>query len=282
MLYRFVQQTQILDGVTMLGTQQNLGCTRKDYLYYWSEMKLRYYTVGDLSISSRVLKHWKEQGVIQENPTLSWSRFSFVELLWLLMVEQLRQFGYPLSKLRLVRHYLFENIDPNEFRNDTKTQQETMRFYEVQTRISNSIFRVLDQKIKVYLRVFADGECELFDEMKNDKNTVPCIMISLYDLIKRFNIGCISSGLQTNPAFISKEEISLFRIINSMNITRVDIDYTAQKSSESYDVTSWDQSLLFDQLLDAILIHGYTRICVRHGNGSSEIFCNTGVQPGLS
>ena len=157
-----------------------------------------------------------------------------------------------------------------------------MRFYEVQTRISNSIFMVLDQKIQVNLRVFADGGCELLDEMKNDKNTVPCIVISLYDLIKQFNMGCISSGLLTNPAFLSKEEISLFRIINSMNITRVDIDYTAPKSSESYDVTSWDQSLLIDQLLDAILILGYTRICVRHGNSSSEIFCNNGIQPGSS
>jgi hypothetical protein len=280
MLYRLVQQTQTIDEATMLPTQQNLGCTRKDYLYYWSEMKFRYYTVGDLSISSRVLKHWKEKGVIPENPTLSWSRFTFVELLWLLMVEQLRQFGYPLSKLRMVRHYLFENVDPNEFRNDTGTQLEPMKFYEVQTRISNSIFKVLDLKIQVYLRVFADGGCELHDETKNVKDTVPCIVISLFDLIKRFNMGCISSGLLTNPAFLSKEEVSLFRIINSMKITRVDIDNTAQKSSKSYDVTSWDQSLLYDQLLDAILIHGYTRIFVRHGSAGSEISCDNLAQQG--
>jgi len=269
-----------MNKATMVGTQQNLGCTRKDYLYYWSEMKLKYYTVRDLSISSRVLKHWKEQAVIPENPTLSWSRFTFVELLWLLMVEHLRQFGYPLSKLKMVRYHLFENVDPNEFRNDSSAQQEPMRFYEVQARISNSIFRVLYQKIQVYLRVFANGGCELHDEKTNDKNSVPCIVISLYDLIKRFNMGCISSGLLTNPAFLSKEEISLFRAIISMDITSVDIDYADDKSSESYDVSSWDRSLLSNLLLDAMLIYGYNEISVKHDSGSSEISCINRAQPG--
>ena len=255
----------------MSDIKQNLGCTRKDYLYYWTEMKLKYYTVGDLSISSRVLKHWKELGVIPENTKLSWSRFTFIELLWLLMVEQLRQFGYPLSKLRMVRHYLFEIVDPNEFRNDSIVQQEPMRFYEVQTRISNSIFRVLDQKIQVCLRVFADGGCELLDESKNEKTNVSYIVISLYDLIKQFNMGCVSSGLLTTPAFISKEEISLLRIVYSKDVTSINIDYAYDKSSESYDVTSWDRSLQSNLLLDAMLLYGYNEISVKHDSESSEI-----------
>lgn len=67
--------------------------------------------VSDTGQSYRVINHWDEKGVISANQDDEggWRRFSVFELVWLEIVRQLREFGFPLDKIKEVRHCFTES-----------------------------------------------------------------------------------------------------------------------------------------------------------------------------
>ena len=66
------------------------------------------YTIGDETISSRVLKHWHDTGILEDNRPKGkgWRKFSFTEVVWISIVSQLRKFGLDLKKIKKVKEYL--------------------------------------------------------------------------------------------------------------------------------------------------------------------------------
>ena len=67
------------------------------------------YTIGDESISSRVLKHWHDVGILNDNrpKKKGWRKFSFTEVVWVSIATKLRKFGLDLEKIKKVRSYLY-------------------------------------------------------------------------------------------------------------------------------------------------------------------------------
>lgn len=61
--------------------------------------------------SSRVLNNWQKEGIINFSPQDEgkWRKFNKVETIWLDIVSQLRDFGLPLSTIKLVKNQLFES-----------------------------------------------------------------------------------------------------------------------------------------------------------------------------
>jgi len=66
------------------------------------------YKIGDEAISSRVLKHWHDTEILEDNRPKGkgWRRFSFTEVVWISIVLQLRNFGLDLKKIKKVKDYL--------------------------------------------------------------------------------------------------------------------------------------------------------------------------------
>jgi DNA-binding transcriptional MerR regulator len=66
------------------------------------------YKIGDEAISSRVLKHWHDTGILEDNRPKGkgWRKFSFTEVVWISIVSQLRNFGLDLKKIKKVKEYL--------------------------------------------------------------------------------------------------------------------------------------------------------------------------------
>lgn len=73
------------------------------------------YTIGDEAISSRVLKHWHDTGILEDNRPKGkgWRKFSFTEVVWISIVSKLRNFGLDLKKIKKVKKYLdtFNSIE---------------------------------------------------------------------------------------------------------------------------------------------------------------------------
>jgi len=66
------------------------------------------HTIGEENISSRVLNHWYEMGIItddRENKK-SWKRFSVSELVWIRIVLKLRNFGLDLKRIKQVKEQI--------------------------------------------------------------------------------------------------------------------------------------------------------------------------------
>jgi len=70
-------------------------------------------TVNDLCISYRTINNWESNGLMLSGRKNSrdWHKFSFVDFIWLNIVFELRQLGFPLKKIQHLKTFLTENID---------------------------------------------------------------------------------------------------------------------------------------------------------------------------
>ena len=77
------------------------------------QFNVQKHTIGEENISSRVLNHWYEMGIItddRENKK-SWKKFSVSELVWVRIVLKLRNFGLDLKRIKQVKEqiHLYSN-----------------------------------------------------------------------------------------------------------------------------------------------------------------------------
>ena len=71
------------------------------------------FTINEENISSRVLNHWYERGIINDDRenNKSWKKFSVSELVWIRIVLKLRKFGLDLKRIKKVKEqiHLYSN-----------------------------------------------------------------------------------------------------------------------------------------------------------------------------
>ncbi|MFZ2523391.1 MAG: MerR family transcriptional regulator [Minisyncoccia bacterium] len=69
-------------------------------------LRNRKYTVRESDISSRVINYWAEKDLLPEgcdSQNGEWRKFTFIELVWLKVISNLREFGLPLEKISSVK-----------------------------------------------------------------------------------------------------------------------------------------------------------------------------------
>ncbi|MBU0489888.1 MAG: helix-turn-helix domain-containing protein [Bacteroidetes bacterium] len=71
------------------------------------------FVVQDIGVSSRVFSHWAEMGLIDvpESDKRVKRLFNLTELIWLKLVHRLREFGYPIEKIRILKELLITPFD---------------------------------------------------------------------------------------------------------------------------------------------------------------------------
>ena len=107
------------------------------------------YTVGEEKLSSRVLNHWYQSGIITDDRpnNKGWKKFSFSELIWIQIVLKLRNFGLDLKRIKKVKEQInFYNIK------DSKSKCPLLDFYMIVALSSN---------IPIKFIVFESGEAEI-------------------------------------------------------------------------------------------------------------------------
>lgn len=72
------------------------------------------YTSKDNEISYRIINHWASLGLIKSGASGAngWHKFSLLDLLWVLVLSELRKYGMPLDRLKEVQKYLFNSPLP--------------------------------------------------------------------------------------------------------------------------------------------------------------------------
>ena len=107
------------------------------------------YTVGEEKLSSRVLNHWYQSGIITDDRpnNKGWKKFSFSELIWIQIVLKLRNFGLDLKRIKKVKEQInFYNIK------DSKSKCPLLDFYMIVALSSN---------IPIKFIVFESGEADI-------------------------------------------------------------------------------------------------------------------------
>ena len=97
------------------------------------------FTIGEENISSRVLNHWCEMGLITDDRVdkKSWKKFSASELLWIRIIIKLRNFGLDLKRIKQVKassKVFVKSLDLKQLRS---LRRQMVDFVYVQPRLCN-------------------------------------------------------------------------------------------------------------------------------------------------
>ncbi len=101
------------------------GIEKTNELRFQQEFALK-----DVGISTRVMNHWDAKGLIPESSRNKGGpyTFNFIELIWLHIVKELREYGYPLERIKEVSFFLNTIIDYTEyFRTQSKEEKEEIK-----------------------------------------------------------------------------------------------------------------------------------------------------------
>jgi len=71
------------------------------------------FIVQDVEISSRVFNHWVKEGIVDipASNTRVVHTFNLVELIWLKLIKRLRDFGYPIEKIKILKDFLITPLN---------------------------------------------------------------------------------------------------------------------------------------------------------------------------
>lgn len=68
------------------------------------------FKIKDTGETYRTINHWESEGVINtDRKEGEWRRFSLVELVWIYIISDLREFGFPLEKIKKVNEEIFSD-----------------------------------------------------------------------------------------------------------------------------------------------------------------------------
>ena len=163
-----------------------LGCFLNLDLAVKKELNQRQYSLSEPSVTPRVLHHWYQTGIISDRRTdgKGWSKFSFIELVWIKLIIRLREFGLSHDKIKVAK----EDVSKYAVE-DAGSTFPLLDFY---------LLYVRSFKHPVNLRVFEDGhlrigrETELFAQNNYDQKAKDFIHINFNTKeIIMHNIVCV-------------------------------------------------------------------------------------------
>ncbi|MBU0472084.1 MAG: MerR family transcriptional regulator, partial [Nanoarchaeota archaeon] len=65
-------------------------------------------------VSYRQINHWTEQGLIDDTRTKDskWRKFSLIDLVWIHIIRELKEFGFPNNKIKIVKETILDKKEP--------------------------------------------------------------------------------------------------------------------------------------------------------------------------
>ena len=184
------------------------------------------YTIGEEKLSSRVLNHWYQSGIITDDrlDNKGWKKFSFSEIVWISIVIKLRKFGLDLQRIKKVK----EQIDYYNTK-DSKSKCPLLDFY---------MLVAITSTIPIKFIVFESGQAEIVKQsdidIANQINHIneDFITIDINKLLdkvltkKKVKADYFNSiKTSDNPLFTQLEESLSKNNIQSVTIKTNDKDY---------------------------------------------------------
>lgn len=196
--------------------------------------------VGDTGISSKNLLHWKTNGLLLDykHNIGGWTRFNFLQYVWLQVIKELREFGLSLDIIKRVKDGLIFpddlykktvkqyavsalKIDRKNIGtplNEMKSFSEYAIFHESTSHYNNVLTDCIISRINIFLVVFKNGDAYFLEEGNNllfkryDYNSN-----SQYDM--DFVIKKEEARFQSNVCISLTEIIRLFALHDSQSLT---------------------------------------------------------------
>ena len=251
-------------------------------------------------ISYKTINHWDTHDLLVSRRTdgSKWRKFSFVDLVWLKIIEQFRSIGTSIALLQKVKVEIFRNINTNDFydlfRNSGKLVDEfinelpdseqrkefksllksnrpwkSLSIPLLQVLICETIF----DRIPVSLVVFTDGHwfpwyqdrLEIYsDEDRKRLAFQTHVVVSITEIIKEFLTG--DNAVFTLPKLhlLTETEVKLLEIIHSGEYESITIHFRDRKAKSVEMVKAQDVKR---RIVDILSESAYQEIVIKSHQG---------------
>ncbi len=162
----------------------------------------RQYTVGKTNVSYRNINHWGASGLLPEgikDDGTGWRKFTFIEVVWVKILERLREFGFSIEKIAKARDTAMEW--------DVNT--DTYPIFEYY------VLKAWASKADPYVTFLIDGTAEVLTSVEIEKHKLlsgssDLLLISLKSVLKEMG----RNPLKPHMLFeLSSKEVELLEEI---------------------------------------------------------------------
>ncbi len=209
-------------------------------------------------IESRNLTHWVN--VLNDNPTKVWGKkFTFVDFIWIKIVEQLRGVNVGFELIKNFKSYLFEPIKVKGLltsmqqaknyivENLPKDQQqkllELLSTPETKTEVNFTMLHIIIidsilNKLPLSVAIFSDGSYQIVDKSKehlyskDEQNKLlfdTYITVSISSILKTFLRSELSGFVVPKLGLLSYAENKLFEVVHSGDYESILINFKDKK-----------------------------------------------------
>lgn len=271
---------------------------------YISEEPL--FALKDTGIAYRNINHWDSQGLLrtQRQEEGKWRRFSFVDYVWLRIVNNLRNLGIPIFLITRLKEEVFTDLSigavvdfykanpeiieklPEEQRTElmlylngkgSKSEEEAVGITLFELLICETIIN----KVPVSLLLFEDGSfmpwyegaTEIYTREDLDKKMFDThVTVSLSKLIKEFLVDEKSVFVLPKLPIFETNEVKLLEMISSGEYQTITINYKNKKIKSVELVKAQDVK---KKIVDIITENAYQDILIRTHKGMITTIKNT-------
>lgn len=194
------------------------------------------YTVSQLKQSYRVINHWCEAGLIDwiRDGEKGWRKFNVYEVVWLRIIEELREFGFGLDKLKTAKRFILVEQDMERYMVAVLALQR-----DIEIVVYND-WRAFFATKSLKLKMDSAGKLER-----------PHIAISFNAILKEI-FGGKYRNPEREPVFVPvrKEDMNVFHEITSGNYDEIQLIFKNGKIARHETIKSHSKT---ENLLDSLL-----------------------------
>lgn len=216
-----------------------------------------------IDISKAQLKKWQDLGLL-ENQHLdnrAWSKYALVDILWISIIREAREFGIAISKLIAIRAYLYAPLEKQEYPLVTNS--------EVITRLSMATIEVVSYATPIFLIIKSNGtalilkDYEYFSALQRG-NLINHLAISINKQVKQNIQPLYNEPNFTNQKGLTRDEIQVILLLRSeqylsVKITKKDGEISIIEASEKIDQKN--------KIVDILKQHQYQNIEIKNAQG---------------
>ena len=260
----------------------------------------------DTGIAYRNINHWDTQGLLrtQRQEEGKWRRFSFVDYIWLRIVNNLRNLGIPIFLITRLKEEVFTDLsvgvvidfykaNPEIMENLTEEQRAELMLYlngegpkTEDEPVGITLFELLIcetviNKIPVSLLLFEDGSfipwyegaTAIYTKEDLEKKMFDThVTLSLSKLIKEFLVDEKSVFALPKLPIFETNEVKLLEMISSGEYEAITINYKNRKIKSVELVKAQDVKR---KIVDIITENAYQDIVIKTHKGMVTTIKNT-------
>lgn len=263
------------------------------------------FDVKNTGVTYKTVNHWDGQGLLVSRRTgeSKWRKFSFVDFIWLKMVEQFRGIGISIPLLQKVKAEIFQEIKSEDiyklfkknkglvdklpegeqknqlkaYLNSGLSSKSTISIPVLQILICETIF----DKVPVSLIVFTDGNwfpwyedrpALYSDEERHGMTYHTHVTVSVTEIVKEFLSSDKSAFILSKLHILSPTETKLLEIVHSGEYESITIHFKDQKVTSLEMVKAQHVK---SKIVDILSENDYQEIVIKSHQGMVSTIKNT-------